>query len=121
MSLDSDQTTSCWMASSNVPAWPQLTTDLDCDVCIIGAGISGLTTAYLLAGERQRVVVLDEGPIARGETSRTTAHLSCEIDDYYFEIERIFGADGARLAYESHSSAIDTIERIVQEEKIDCS
>ena len=87
---------------------------------MIGAGIAGLTTAYLLAREGKEVVVLDDGPIGGGETGRTTAHLSNAIDDRYYEIQRLHGADGARLAAESHTSAISRIEAIVGEEKIEC-
>lgn len=53
-------------------------------------------------------------------TGVTTAHLSNAIDDRYFEIESLHGERGARLAAESHSAAIDQIEAIVEEEKIDC-
>lgn len=120
MKSDSAQTVSSWMATAEVPSEPILNGELQTDVCIVGAGIAGLTTAYLLGKEGRSVVVLDDGPVAGGESSRTTAHLACEIDDYYYEIERQFGEDGAHLAYESHASAIDTIERIVREENIDC-
>jgi glycine/D-amino acid oxidase-like deaminating enzyme/nitrite reductase/ring-hydroxylating ferredoxin subunit len=64
--------------------------------------------------------VLDDGPIISGETERTTAHLVNALDDRFFELERLHGEDGARLAAESHSAAIDTIERIVRELQIDC-
>jgi glycine/D-amino acid oxidase-like deaminating enzyme/nitrite reductase/ring-hydroxylating ferredoxin subunit len=74
----------------------------------------------LLAREGRSVVVLDDGPIGGGQTERTTAHLASAIDDRYFELERIHGEQGARLAAESHSFAIDQIERIAQEEKIEC-
>lgn len=74
----------------------------------------------MLAREGKSVVVLDDGPIAGGETGRTTAHLSNAIDDRYVEIERLHGERGARIAAESHTQAIDTIERIVTEENIDC-
>jgi glycine/D-amino acid oxidase-like deaminating enzyme/nitrite reductase/ring-hydroxylating ferredoxin subunit len=87
---------------------------------VIGAGIAGLTTAYMLAREGKSVVVLDDGPIAGGETGRTTAHLSNAVDDRYVEIERLHGERGARIAAESHTRAIDAIEQIVTEEKIDC-
>jgi glycine/D-amino acid oxidase-like deaminating enzyme/nitrite reductase/ring-hydroxylating ferredoxin subunit len=95
-------------------------TDARADVCIIGAGIAGLTTAYLVGREGRSVVVLDDGPIGGGNTERTTAHLSNAIDDRYIEMERLHGERGSRIAAESHSAAIDTIERIVQEEGIDC-
>src|SRR5207253_9220003 len=88
--------------------------------CVVGAGIAGLTTAYLLADEGRSVVVLDDGAIASGETSRTTAHLVTALDDRYFELERLHGEKGARLAAESHSAAIDRIEAIVAKENIEC-
>jgi glycine/D-amino acid oxidase-like deaminating enzyme/nitrite reductase/ring-hydroxylating ferredoxin subunit len=87
---------------------------------VVGAGIAGLTTAYLLVNEGRSVVVLDGGLIAAGETSRTTAHLVNVLDDRYFEIESMHGEKGARLAAESHTAAIDRIEAIVAKEKIDC-
>jgi glycine/D-amino acid oxidase-like deaminating enzyme/nitrite reductase/ring-hydroxylating ferredoxin subunit len=99
---------------------PPLKTDSSVDVCVIGAGIAGLSTAYMLAREGQSVMVLDDGVIGGGETGRTTAHLSNALDDRYFELERLHGIEGARLAAESHSAAIEMIETIVQTEKIEC-
>ena len=90
------------------------------DVCIVGAGIAGLTTAYLLARAGKPVVVLDDGPIAGGMTQATTAHLTNMLDDRYFELEKLHGREGARLAAESHTAAIDRIEAIVRQERIDC-
>jgi glycine/D-amino acid oxidase-like deaminating enzyme/nitrite reductase/ring-hydroxylating ferredoxin subunit len=116
----SGATTSVWMASAEIRARPALPKDLSADVCVVGAGIAGLTTAYLLAKEGRSVVVLDDGMIASGETSRTTAHLVNALDDRYFEIEGMHGERGARLAAESHTAAIDCIEAIVARENIDC-
>ncbi len=93
---------------------------LEVDVCIIGAGIVGLTSAYNLAKAGRKVIVLEAGNIADGESSRTTAQLASEIDDRYFEIERLHGEKGAKLAAESQQAAIDFIERAVAEEKIEC-
>jgi len=117
---DSGATTSIWMAHTDIPSRPALTKDISADVCVVGAGIAGLTTAYVLAKEGRSVVVLDDGPIGSGETSRTTAHLACALGDRYFEIESLHGERGARLAAQSHTAAIDRIEAIVTEETIDC-
>jgi glycine/D-amino acid oxidase-like deaminating enzyme/nitrite reductase/ring-hydroxylating ferredoxin subunit len=121
MSGDSaGQTISVWMATAEVPEQSALAENIECDVCIVGAGIAGMTTAYLLAREGRRVVVLDDGPIGGGMTERTTAHLVVALDDRYYELERLHGEKGARLAAESHGAAVDRIESIVAEEKIDC-
>ena len=64
--------------------------------------------------------MLDDGPIGGGETGRTTAHLSNALDDRYYELERLFGEDGARRAARSHTAAIDRIEAIAAAEGIDC-
>src|SRR5687768_8912685 len=112
--------TSVWMATSTRPTYPSLTTNQQADVCIVGAGMAGLSTAYLLTRAGKSVVVLDDGPIVSGETERTTAHLVTALDDRYFELERLQGEKGAQLAASSHGAAIDAIEQIVREEKIDC-
>lgn len=108
------------MATATLPEFPSLNADARADVCIVGAGIAGLTTAYLLTRSGKSVVVLDDGPIVSGETERTTAHLVTALDDRYFELENLHGGKGAQLAAASHSAAIDAIERIVREENIDC-
>ncbi len=115
-----ETTSSVWMETAEVPRHRSLSKDAEADVCIIGAGIAGLTTAYLLAREGRRVVLLDDGPVAGGQTQRTTAHLSNAIDDRYIEVEKVHGAEGSRLAAESHTAAIDRIEAIARDEGIDC-
>jgi glycine/D-amino acid oxidase-like deaminating enzyme/nitrite reductase/ring-hydroxylating ferredoxin subunit len=120
MQLDSGSTVSVWAATADVPQYPPLAEDAETDVCVVGAGIAGMTTAYLLARAGKRVVVLDDGPIAGGETGRTTAHLSWALDDFYSEIETMHGPEGARIAAESHRAAVDRIEQVVREERIDC-
>src|SRR5262245_27967732 len=120
MRASQEQTTSLWMATVTLPKYASLTSDTRADVCIVGAGIAGMTTAYFLAREGKSVVVLDDGRIAGGQTQRTTAHLSNAIDDRYHEIERLHGHEGARLAAESHTAAIDRIEMIVRDERIEC-
>src|ERR687894_327162 len=109
-----------WIQSTSRPRHGPPPADLRTQVCVVGAGIAGLTTAYLLAREGKSVVVLDEGPVGAGQTERTTAHLASAIDDRFTEIEKHHGQDGSRLAYESHAAAIDAIERISRDEKIDC-
>ena len=119
MAMHAGQSASIWMQAA-VPSYPKLAEDISVDVCIVGAGIAGMTTGYLLAREGKSVGVLDDGPIGGGQTERTTAHLANALDDQYCEIERLHGERGAQLAAESHTAAIDCIEKIITRENIDC-
>ena len=112
-------TRSVWMSAS-LPEVPALTADATVDVCIVGAGMAGLSTAYELLCRGRSVIVVDDGPIASGETSRTTAHLANAIDDRYGQIRKLHGDRGAALSAESHTAAIRRIEEIVAAESIDC-
>ncbi len=111
---------SVWQATASVPLCTPLQEDLHVQVCVVGAGIAGLSTAYLLAKAGRSVAVIDDGPIAGGMTQMTSAHLTHMMDDRYFELERLHGGIGARLAAESHTAAIERIEAIVREERIGC-
>jgi len=111
---------SIWAATAALPSFTPLEQNIHVDVCIVGAGISGLTTAYVLARAGKRVAVLDDGPVAGGMTQMTTAHITNQLDDRYFELEKLHGREGARLAADSHTAAIDRIETIVRQEGIDC-
>jgi glycine/D-amino acid oxidase-like deaminating enzyme/nitrite reductase/ring-hydroxylating ferredoxin subunit len=113
--------TSLWIDTAGTFATEPLTSDIAPDICVVGAGIAGLTTAYLLAREGHSVVVIDGGRVGGGQTAMTTAHLSYVIDETFKEMLRLHGPDGSRLACESHRMAIDRIETICREEHIDCS
>lgn len=120
MTSPSGDSVSVWLASTPLVEPPPLDRDETADVCIVGAGIAGLTTAYLLALEGRSVAVIDDGPVGGGETHHTTAHLTSALDDRYHRLEQMHGQRGAKLAAASHSAAIDAIEEIIGRENIDC-
>ena len=120
MKDDSQASTSIWMATADTPSQSRLKENIRTDVCIIGAGIAGMTTAYLAGREGRSVVVLDDGLIGGGMTGRTTAHLSNAYDDRYVEIEKTHGAEASRLTADSHTAAIYKISEIGTAEKIEC-
>src|SRR4029453_9035945 len=111
---------SIWLEKTDISQPSPPPTNPNADVCIVGAGISGLSTAYLLARGGNSVIVLDDGAIGSGGAGRTTAHVVNGLDDRYCEIERLHEKEGSRRAAESHTRAIDQIEAIVNEEQIDC-
>src|SRR6266540_5048024 len=119
MRSDSGYTTSVWM-DTDVPDLPTLIRDIRTSVCVVGAGIAGMTTAYLLARAGRAVVVIDDGAIGGGETGRSTAHVTAALDDRYYEIEKLHGEEGVKIAAESHVAAINRIESIASLEDIDC-
>ncbi len=120
MKSDSGHTTSIWMATAKAIDRNPLTEDAGTDVCIIGAGIAGMTTAYMLCREGRSVIVLDDGPVGGGQTERTTAHLSNAFDDRYYKMEKLHGEEGSSRIAASHTAAIDRVEEIVRDEKISC-
>lgn len=117
---DHHDTVSLWMKSDELPHPGRLEADVRAEVCVIGAGMAGLSTAYEVLRSGRSVVVLERGAVGSGETSRSTAQLCTALDERYFDLQRMHGAEGARLAAESHAAAIDRVERIVSEEKIAC-
>lgn len=117
---DEGKNVSYWQASEDGLQNESLGESIEIDVCIIGGGISGLTTAYLLTKAGKKVIVIDNGAIGGGETARTTAHLSNALDDRIYRVEAWHGAEKMKLAVEAHTRSIDEIERIVREEQIDC-
>ena len=109
-----------WAAGSDLPAVPPLHEDISTDVCVVGAGIAGLSTAARLTEEGLSVVVLDREGIGAGETGRTTAHLTAAIDARFLRLERFHGPEGARLAAASHAAAIEAIAERAVRAPLDC-
>ena len=115
-------TTSLWQdIQPSIPADGQQAPDMTVDVCIVGAGISGLSVAYMLSQAGKKVVVLDDDAIGGTMTSRTTAHVFSALDDRFYKLEHLFGEKGSQLAADSHNRAIDKIEEIVLHEQIECN
>lgn len=110
---------SLWLATEKVPVFPALNKNIATDVCVIGAGIAGLTTAYLLARAGKKVVVIDAIGIGAGETGRTTAHFF-PPDEWYAGLEDSFGAERAGEISASFREATDLVESIIATENIDC-
>lgn len=119
MTQTNGASTSIWMSDARLPEYGPLQDDLQADVCVIGGGIAGLTTAYLLSREDLRVVLIDAFGIGAGETGRTTAHFF-PPDEWYADLEQGFGGGNARLVAQAFARAIELVQTIVEHERIDC-
>ncbi len=110
---------SLWSATASLPVYPPLSANLNVEVCVIGAGIAGLTTAYLLAKNGVSVVIIEALSIGDGETSHTTAHIAIP-DDRFYLIEDEYGLEVSRIVADSFAAAADLIETNVRTEQIAC-
>lgn len=97
-----------------------LNSDISTDVCIIGAGIAGISCAYMLSKSGKSVVILEMGDVGGGFTGRTTAQISYQVDERYDYIQQRLGNDIAQLVAESQNAALKKIEEIVTTENINC-
>jgi glycine/D-amino acid oxidase-like deaminating enzyme/nitrite reductase/ring-hydroxylating ferredoxin subunit len=121
MQRSAQETRSVWYEGKHPePAFSPLHEHMTADVCIIGGGVTGLTTAYMLQKEGFSVVLLEAWDLAAGETSRTTAHLTAIVDQRFYALEAMFSPETSRLVAASHMAAINRIEAIVREERIEC-
>jgi glycine/D-amino acid oxidase-like deaminating enzyme/nitrite reductase/ring-hydroxylating ferredoxin subunit len=111
---------SIWSATAAMPECGPIQENVHVDVCIVGGGIAGLSTAYHLVKAGRSVAVLDDGPLASGMTRMTSGHLTNMLDDRYFELEKLHGTEAIRVAADSHTAAIERIDEIVRSEAIDC-
>ena len=109
-----------WTDSASMPRFPRLDQDVRCDVLVVGGGIAGLTSAYLLAREGRSVVLVERRRCGDVDTGHTTAHLTMVTDRRMTDLERSFGRDHARAAWDAGLAAIGQIHSNVRDEQIDC-
>jgi glycine/D-amino acid oxidase-like deaminating enzyme/nitrite reductase/ring-hydroxylating ferredoxin subunit len=103
------KTGSYWQFSETLPEFPSLASDLEVDVVIIGAGLTGITAAWLLKRAGAKVALLERQRCAAADTGHTTAHLTYVTDKRLSTLADTFGKDGAKAFWEAGAAAIDQI------------
>ncbi|HYG22819.1 MAG TPA: FAD-dependent oxidoreductase [Verrucomicrobiae bacterium] len=113
------KTESYWQSSAALPQFPSLANDLTVDVVIIGAGLTGITAAYLLKREGVKVALLDRQRVAQADTGHTTAHLTYVTDERLKDLVKSFGRDAAKSFWEAGGAAIDQIHDNIRQLNVD--
>jgi glycine/D-amino acid oxidase-like deaminating enzyme/nitrite reductase/ring-hydroxylating ferredoxin subunit len=109
-----------WIDDTPIRKSPKLQRNITVDVLIVGAGVTGITAAYLLKKAGSTVALIERERVASIDTGHTTAHLTYVTDDQLQQLVRNFGEDHAQAAWDAGAAAIDEIEKIVAEEGISC-
>ncbi len=112
---------SYWINSEkNKEKYNKLEKNIETDICIIGGGITGISTAYYLTKENLKVTVLDMGKIGFQTTGNSTAKITSQHGLFYKYLKDSKGEDFARLYYDANEDAIKNIKKIVEKENIEC-
>lgn len=116
-----DNSDSYWLKDSGGVTYPQLRDDIDVDVVIIGAGITGLTIAQVLKKAGRTVAVLERRTIANGTTSGTTGKVTSQHGLLYAELIKQCGRKNIQLYADVYTQALSDIETLIKTESIDCN
>ncbi len=111
---------SYWIDSAELPVFPALENDIETEVAIVGGGISGITTAFLLAKEGLKVTLLESTRLLNGTTGHTTAKVTAQHGLIYDELIGHFGVDIAKLYYAANEDAAHFIENLIEKHGIEC-
>lgn len=102
------------------PKYPRLTEDIEVDTVIVGGGIAGISTAYMLKQAGQKVAVLEKDSIGSGTTGHTTGKVTSQHGLTYADLANRLGKETARLYGQANQTAVEEIRQLIEKEKIDC-
>lgn len=111
---------SLWLKDSFSQKFPSLKSNESCDVCIVGAGITGITTAYILSQLNFDVILIDSGTPMNLTTGNTTAKFTFQHDIIYSKIIKNYGIREALLYYEAQIKGMQFVNKIITDYNIQC-
>ena len=111
---------SYWNESQEERKYPKLTQDISADVAIIGGGLTGIQTAYLLANRGLKVALLEKDKLCSGTSGGSTGKITSQHGLLYKYLKDLNGKEFARKYYEANEQAKENIIKIINKEKIEC-
>ena len=111
---------SLWIEESEKTDFPQLLKDENADVCVIGGGITGVVTAYLLAQKGKKVILLEKNRVGMGVTAYSTAKLTSQHGLFYKYLKDKNGEEFAKRYLEANEKGISLAREIIKKENINC-
>lgn len=111
---------SIWRNSCKLEKREALKGEMETEIAVIGGGMAGILTAYLLQREGRRVVVLERYRIGSGQTQNTTAKITSQHGLCYAALIKKYGVEKARQYGFANEEARKEYERIIEKEQIDC-
>lgn len=109
-----------WISTTPKTDYPILEDNLNIDIAIVGGGMTGITSAYLLKKEGLKVVVIDAGRIIHGTSGHTTAKITSQHGLIYNKLLGNFGRELTQQYASSNEAALAFIRKLIQEENIEC-
>ncbi len=111
---------SYWIESKKSKQYENLKENIETDICIIGGGLTGITTAYYLNQYKIRNIILEKDRICSRTTGHSTAKVTSQHGLFYKYLIDSKGEEFAKKYYEANEEAIKNIENIINQEKIEC-
>ena len=111
---------SYWLSSTKMETEKQIDNNYVADVCIVGEGITGLSTAYYLAKNGLKVIIVDKSGIGEKTSGHTTAKITLQHGLIYDYLINTFGFNYGSNYFKANEKAIFNIKNIIDTENIDC-
>lgn len=111
---------SYWISSVKFPQFEHLNGDVDVDVAIVGGGITGIASAFMLKQTGLKVAVLEADKILHGTTGHTTGKITAQHDIIYSTIKANMGQENAQQYADANKAAISAMDKIIREHNIQC-
>ncbi len=112
---------SYWILSTKSKTHNKLSENIRVNTLVVGAGIVGVTTAYLLAKQGVEVTIIDADKVGYGATGRNTGKITTQHGTIYSKIKNKYGLDTAKLYYEGNNEALKLVKSLIDENNIDCN